>query len=71
MQMNPNRIVVDLIGKFFIIPPFLLNLKKKDARVDTEHPPLRVLLLQMRHPHIRLFQSVCFDCRANRVCSGT
>ena len=71
MQMNPNRIVVDLIGKFFIIPPFLLNPKKKDARVDTEHPPLRVLLLQMRHLHIRLFQSVCFVGRANRVCSGT
>ena len=44
---------------------------KKDARVDTEHPLLRVLLLPMRHPHIRLFQSVCFVGRANRVCSGT
>ena len=44
---------------------------KKDVRVDTEHPPLRVLLLQMRHPHIRLFQNVYFGCRANRVCSGT
>ena len=62
---------VDLIGKFFITPPFLLNPMKKDVRVDTEHPPLRVLLLQMRHPHIRLFQNVCFGCRANRVCSGT
>ena len=71
MQTNPNKIVVDLIGKFFIIPPFLLNPKKKDVRVDTEHPPLRVLLLPMRHPHIRLFQNVCFVGRANRVCSGT
>ena len=71
MQMKPNKMVVDLIGKFFIIPPCEFHTKKKDVRVDTEHPLLRVLLLPMRHPHIRLFQSVCFGCRANRVCSGT
>ena len=69
--MNPNRIVVDLIGKFFIIPPFLLNPKKKDVRVDTEHPLLRVLLLQMRLPHIHQFHGVHFFGRANLVCNGT
>ena len=69
--MNPNRIVVDLIGKFFIIPPFLLNPKKKDVRVDTEHPPLRVLLLQKRLRRIRLFRDTHLVGRANRVCSGT
>ena len=69
--MNPNRIVVDLIGKFFIIPPFLLNPKKKDVRVDTEHPLLRVLRLPMRHSHIRLFHSDFVVGRANQVCNGT
>jgi len=69
--MNPNRIVVDLIGKFFIIPPFLLNPKKKDAPVDTVHPLLRSLLLQKRRRHIRLFRDTHLVGRANQVCSGT
>ena len=55
MQTTPKRIVVDLIGKFFILPP-LSYAKKKDVRVDTEHPLLRVLLLQKRIRHIRLFR---------------
>ena len=71
MQTTPKRIVVDLIGKFFIIPPFLLNPKKKDVRVDTEHPPLRVLLLQKRLWHIRLFRDTHLVGRANQVCNGT
>ena len=62
--------VVDLIGKFFILPP-LSYAKKKDVRVDTEHPPLRVLLLQMRLPHIRTFRGIRFVGRNNLVCSGT
>ena len=69
--MNPNRIVVDLIGKFFIIPPFLLNPKKKDVPVDKVHPPLRVLLLQKRLWHIRQFRDTHLVGRANQVCSGT
>jgi len=44
---------------------------KKDARVDTEHPLLRVLLLQMRLPHIRTFREFRFVGRNNLVCSGT
>ena len=71
MQTTPKRIVVDLIGKFFIIPPFLLNPKKKDVRVDTEHPPLRVLLLQKRLRHIRLFHDTHLVGHANLVCNGT
>ena len=44
---------------------------KKDARVNTEHPPLRVLLLQKRLRHIRLFRDTHLVGRANLVCSGT
>ena len=44
---------------------------KKDARVDTEHPLLRVLLLQMRLLHIHQFHGVYFFGRANLMCSGT
>ena len=44
---------------------------KKDARVDTEHPLLRVLLLQMRLPHIHQFRDEYFFGRANLMCSGT
>ena len=44
---------------------------KKDVRVDTEHPPLRVLLLQKRLWHIRLFRDTHLVGRANLVCSGT
>ena len=44
---------------------------KKDARVDTEHPLLRVLRLQMHLLHIHQFRNDYFVGRANRVCSGT
>ena len=44
---------------------------KKDVRVDTEHPLLRVLLLQKRRWHIRLFRDTHLVGRANLVCSGT
>ena len=64
-------IVVDLIGKSFIIPLFLLFPKKKDARVDTEHPLLQILQPQMHLLHIHQFHGVhCFG-RANLMCSGT
>ena len=44
---------------------------KKDVRVDTEHPLLRVLLLQKRLRHIRLFRDTHLVGRANQVCNGT
>ena len=55
---------------FFILSPQFFP-KKKDARVNTEHPPLRVLLLQKRRWHIRLFRDTHLVGRANLVCSGT
>ena len=69
--MKPNKMVVDLIGKFFIIPPCEFHTKKKDVRVDTEHPLLHFLRLPMRLPHIHLFRGVYFVGRANQVCNGT
>ena len=44
---------------------------KKDARVDTEHPLLHSLLLQMRHLHIRRYVVRFLGYRAKKVCSGT
>ena len=70
MQTTPKRMVVDLIGKFFILPP-LSYAKKKDVPVDRAHPLLQILLLQMRLPHIRTFRGIRFVGRNNRVCSGT
>ena len=70
MQTTPRRIVVDLIGKFFILPP-LSYAKKKDVPVDKEHPLLQILLLQMRLPHIRTFREFRFVGRNNLVCNGT
>jgi len=70
MQTTPKRIVVDLIGKFFILPP-LSYAKKKDVPVDRAHPLLRVLLLQMRHLHIHQSRGVHWLDRANLVCNGT
>ena len=61
---------VALIGRFFILSPRFYS-NKKDARVDTEHPLLRVLLLQKRLWHIRLFRDTHLAGRANQVCSGT
>ena len=71
MQIKPNKMVVDLIGKFFIIPPCEFHTKKKDVRVDTEHPLLRVLQLPMRLQHIHQFHGVRFVDRANLMCNGT
>ena len=51
MQTIPKRIVVDLIGKFFIYLPY--HIKKKDVPVDRHI--LAILLLQMRLPHIHTF----------------
>ena len=62
--------VVDLIGKFFILPP-LSYAKKKDVPVDRAHPLLQILLLQMRLPHIRTFREFSFVGRNNLVCNGT
>ena len=70
MQTTPKRIVVDLIGKFFILPP-LSYAKKKDVPVDRAHPLLQILLLQMRLPHIRTFHGIRFVGRNNQVCNGT
>ena len=70
MQTTPKRMVVDLIGKFFILPP-LSYAKKKDVPVDRAHPLLQILLLQMRLPHIRTFREFCFVGRNNLVCNGT
>ena len=70
MQTTPKRIVVDLIGKFFILPP-LSYAKKKDVPVDRAHPLLQILLLQMRLPHIRTFRDIRFVGRNNLVCNGT
>ena len=61
---------VDVIGRFFICSPQFFP-KKKDARVNTEHPLLRVLLFQKRLRHIRLFRDTHSIGRANQVCNGT
>ena len=61
---------VDVKGRFFILSPQFFP-KKKDAHVNMEHPPLRVLLLQKRLWHIRLFRDTHLVGRANLVCSGT
>ena len=42
-----------------------------DVRVDTEHLLLRVLPLQKRLWHIRLFRDTHLVGRANQVCNGT
>ena len=61
---------VALKGRFFILPPQFFP-KKKDVPVDKVHPPLRVLLLQKRLWHIRLFRDTHLVGRANQVCNGT
>ena len=60
----------DFIGMSFILFA-LCNLLKKDARVDTEHPLLHVLQLQMRRLHIHRFRNVYLIGRANLACNGT
>ena len=69
MQTTPKRIVVDLIGKFFILPP-LSYAKKKDVPVDKEHPLLQILPLQMRRVHIRTLNVFRFVGRDNQVRNG-
>ena len=44
---------------------------KKDVRVDTEHPLLRVLLLPMRLPHTHQFHGDDYFGRANLIRNGT
>jgi len=44
---------------------------KKDARVDTEHPPLHILQLEMHRLHIHRFRNVYLIGRANLACNGT
>ena len=61
---------VVLTGRSFILPPQFFP-KKKDVPVDKVHPPLRVLLLQKRLWHIRLFRDTHLVGRANQVCNGT
>ena len=60
----------DFIGMSFILFA-LCNLLKKDARVDTEHPLLQILLRRTHLRHIRLFRDTHLVGRANQVCSGT
>ena len=68
--MIPNRIVVDLIGKFFIRPPVVFHTKNKDAPVDKGHPLLHILLHAMCLLHIRRYGARHVDYRAKRVCNG-
>ncbi len=68
--MIPRIIMDDLIGKSFILSP-QFYLRKKDARVDTEHPLLQILRLQMHPLHIHLFRDTHLIGRANQVCNGT
>ena len=69
-QIKPKITQVDLIGRSFILSPRFYP-KKMDAPVNKAHPPLRVLLLQKRLWHIRLFRDTHLVGRANQVCSGT
>ena len=69
MQTTPKRMVVDLIGIFFILPP-LSYAKKKDVPVDKEHPLLHVVLLAMYLLHIRRCGARHVRYRAKQVCNG-
>ena len=60
----------DFIGKSFILSA-LCNLMKKDARVDTEHPLLQILLLPKHRLRIHRFHNVHSLCRDIRQCNGT
>ena len=63
--------VVDLIGKSFISFPSEFRTMNKDAPVDREHPLLQILLLQMRLPHIHIYDVLNFAGRAKLRYSGT
>ena len=68
--MIPNRIVVDLIGKFFISLPSEFRTNNKDVPLHKGHPLSRVLLLQMHRLHIRICGARYFYYRAKQVCNG-
>ena len=68
--MTPNKIVVDLSGKFFIRPLVVFHTKNKDALVDKGHPLLHSVLLAMYPLHIRRCGARHFDYRAKQVCNG-
>ena len=68
--MTPNKIVVDLSGKFFIRPLVVFHTKNKDALVDKGHPLLHIVLLAMYLLHIRRYGARHVDYRAKRVCNG-
>ena len=68
--MTPNKIVVDLSGKFFIRPLVVFHTKNKDALVDKGHPLLHSVLLAMYLLHIRRCGARHVRYRAKRVCNG-
>ena len=68
--MTPNKIVVDLSGKFFIRPLVVFHTKNKDAPVDRGHPLLHSVLLAMYLLHIRRCGARHAHYRAKRVCNG-
>ena len=71
--MIPRIIIDDLIGKSFILssPPLEFHIKNKGVHVDREHPLLQILLLQMRLPHIHIYDVLNFAGRAKLRYSGT
>jgi len=68
--MTPNKIVVDLSGKFFIRPLVVFHTKNKDALVDKGHPLLHSVLLAMYLLHIRRCGARHVRYRAKQVCNG-
>ena len=68
--MTPNKIVVDLSGKFFIRPLVVFHTKNKDAPVDREHPLLHIVLRAMYLLHTRRCGARYVDYRAKLVCNG-
>ena len=68
--MTPNKIVVDLSGKFFIRPLVVFHTKNKDAPVDRGHPLLHSVLLAMYLLHIRRCGARHVRYRAKQVCNG-
>ena len=68
--MTPNKIVVDLSGKFFIRLLLVFHTKNKDALVDKGHPLLHSVLLAMYLLHIRRCGARHVRYRAKQVCNG-
>ena len=71
--MIPRIIIDDLIGRSFILSssPLEFHTKNKGVHVDKEHPLLQTLLLQMRPPHIHIYDVLNFAGRAKLRYSGT